>query len=76
MIEETIEAARAELYAIASLHGHNFQHEDVLAASRRLDALIVEGQQKKLQERRRDPNDRHRRRERSFDLKPVPAGQS
>lgn len=64
-----IETARAELYAIAAQHNHNFQHEAVQAASQRLDVLINVGQKRRIQEARKDeiPNDRHRRRARSFD---------
>jgi hypothetical protein len=39
-----IEAARAELYEIANRHNLDFQHEDVIAASQRLDVLIAKDQ--------------------------------
>jgi hypothetical protein len=39
-----IEAARAELYEIANRHNLDFQHEEVIAASQRLDVLIAKDQ--------------------------------
>lgn len=75
MIENNeIEVARAELYAIASHHNLNFLHEDVLAASKRLDDLINAERIRKLQQARNEefPSDRHVPRDarRKHDKKP------
>lgn len=37
-----IENARAELNSLAAQHGYNLQHEEVQAASKKLDLLILQ----------------------------------
>jgi hypothetical protein len=47
-IDCLVKEARADFSRLAIQHAMDFQHEEVLAASQRLDILIIESQKRKI----------------------------